>query len=354
MKLNLSNTYNVELLKSFKTQERFNVLRVSTLFSQAGLKIIVGGEDGIIRIYELSSVDNKPKIILETKSGPIQSMVVHDVTKFYDQDLIVADSLGMLTIFCNQQILSRQKLSNGAISHLQIRTDQTGDLAIVTSDEFGIVCASKVSEELWKINLNNKCTKELKGEIIVKSLLSVDFVDQHGHKSCYVLISDNMKQIFVLRDGSIVNLLTAPGVIVAMCKGSFVNSNILGYQAQPNGDIARDSDPPENTQVLLGTENGAIYFLHNFTISVDEYARVSQPILDLQPLHLPDCSSDLVLCSGYYNAITVFLEGRKICQYTTPDWVSTMDIADTDEDGTDEIILGCKDNTIQIIKLSIK
>ena len=30
--------------------------------------------------------------LLETKSGPIQSLGVHDITKFYDQDLIVADS----------------------------------------------------------------------------------------------------------------------------------------------------------------------------------------------------------------------------------------------------------------------
>lgn len=60
---------------------------------------------------------------METKSGPIQCMAVQDVTKFYHNDLIVADSCGMMTVFCNQQILFRQNVSDSCINCIQVQTN---------------------------------------------------------------------------------------------------------------------------------------------------------------------------------------------------------------------------------------
>ena len=61
--------------------------------------------------------------MLETKSGPIQTLAVHDVTKFYHNDLIVGDSYGTVTVFCNQQILCRHTLARDNINCLQIQDD---------------------------------------------------------------------------------------------------------------------------------------------------------------------------------------------------------------------------------------
>lgn len=60
---------------------------------------------------------------LETKSGPVQNLVVHDVTRFYHKDLIVGDATGRLTVFCDSQILSRQTISSHSINCVQVLQD---------------------------------------------------------------------------------------------------------------------------------------------------------------------------------------------------------------------------------------
>ena len=60
---------------------------------------------------------------METKSGPVCHMFLHDVTKFGSTDLIVGDSRGTVTIIGNEQILNRRHLSEGCISSLTIDRD---------------------------------------------------------------------------------------------------------------------------------------------------------------------------------------------------------------------------------------
>lgn len=55
-------------------------------------------------------------IKLETKGGPVQTLCLHNVTKFGSVDLIVGDSKGMLTFFGNKQILYKMAISEGCIS----------------------------------------------------------------------------------------------------------------------------------------------------------------------------------------------------------------------------------------------
>ena len=58
----------------------------------------------------------------ETKSGPIQALVVHDVTRLSGGDVVTADSRGVVTVFCNEHILCRKSISDQSISCLQIDT----------------------------------------------------------------------------------------------------------------------------------------------------------------------------------------------------------------------------------------
>lgn len=84
------------------------------------------------------------QVIMETKSGPIQCMAVQDVTKFYHNDLIVADSTGMMTIFCNQQILCRQSVSDSCINCVQTQTNASKSAFSVVSQH---VCYAKVNSD---------------------------------------------------------------------------------------------------------------------------------------------------------------------------------------------------------------
>jgi len=61
---------------------------------------------------------------LETKGGPIQRLVIHNVTKFQANDLIVADSRGTVTVLCNGQILTRKAISQHALQCLQVDEDK--------------------------------------------------------------------------------------------------------------------------------------------------------------------------------------------------------------------------------------
>lgn len=123
--------------------------------------LVVGGEDGMITVYEIPTVKNSAKnvslkvmlfivarkiigknisncvlffisiqelIKLETKGGPVQTLCLHDVTKFGSVDLIVADSKGTLTFFGNKQILYKMTISEGCISALAVDIDTGMDM----------------------------------------------------------------------------------------------------------------------------------------------------------------------------------------------------------------------------------
>ena len=60
---------------------------------------------------------------LETKGGPIQNIAIQDVTRFYANDMVLTDSKGTVTVFCNEQILNRKIVSEHCIHCLQIQND---------------------------------------------------------------------------------------------------------------------------------------------------------------------------------------------------------------------------------------
>lgn len=86
------------------------------------------------------------QMVLETKSGPIQCLTVHDVTRFYHNDLIVGNSCGMLTMFCNQQILSRQSLSPDSIICVTV-TEDNGKLFACKIHFFKYLVLGSLSRE---------------------------------------------------------------------------------------------------------------------------------------------------------------------------------------------------------------
>lgn len=310
---------------------------------------MIGGEDGIIRIFDLSQPNtfSTPQVTLETKSGPIQTMAIEDITRFYHNDLVVADSCGMMTVFCNQQILCRQSVSDACINFIQVEVDKTGNQVIVLSDDNGLVMGVLPSSELWKVNINNtKLTKELGPKLTVKCVLSVDLTNSHGQRSSYIMVSDCHNHVYMLQQGTIVMVLETPAVITAMCPGKFVPSEKLPVGHLANGNVQTDE------QVALGSENGAIFLFHNFAITEDEYANAQYPITNMESLTVTDYDTDLLLCSGHFNKLHVYSDGKKIGDYPTTDWICSMNTIDLDNDGVKEVVVGCLDNSIHAIKVS--
>jgi hypothetical protein len=69
-------------------------------------------------------------LVLESKGGPIQAVVLHDVTRLGGgdrggtQDVLVADARGTVTVFSNEQILSRRAVSQQCIPCLVVQQDK--------------------------------------------------------------------------------------------------------------------------------------------------------------------------------------------------------------------------------------
>jgi len=120
---------------------------------------VCSGEDGKVRLYHLESLeaairlrratasaaaapadtapaDVRPDLVLETKGGPVHALVAHNVTRFYVKDLVCASSRGVMTVFCNEQIICRQRLSDRCLECATVHED---------SRECGGVCIARSS-----------------------------------------------------------------------------------------------------------------------------------------------------------------------------------------------------------------
>ncbi|XP_059179596.1 uncharacterized protein LOC131958525 [Physella acuta] len=329
-----------------KLLENFNSMAVAVIFRPTGLSLILGCEDGMVRIHDLSAkhLDEKPKTILETKSGPIQCLTVHDVTRFYHNDLIVGDSCGMLTVFCNRQILSRQSLSSDSIICSTVVEDNGGSPVIVSSNDSGVITGVQPTEELWRINLNSLSNKNPALIVKISCLLAVHITDASGNKRQYLLAADNAKRIHVISNGSLVSSLIAPNNITAMTQGRFIPSSKLNL---PSGL----SQSAESEQVALGSSSGSVYILHNFNITLDEYVNAKCPITNLCTLPQPDNTTDILLCAGHFSSLHLYKDRELLTEYHTADWVNNIATADIDDDGVLEIILGCMDKSVVALKV---
>ncbi|KAK7506914.1 hypothetical protein BaRGS_00001765 [Batillaria attramentaria] len=335
------------VLWHFQTQEGFNNLCVDTVLRPKGLGIITGGEDGIIRIYEISShtPSAEPQACVETKGGPIQCVAAHNVTRFGQNDLMTADSQGTLTVVCGQQILSRQSLASHALTCLQVQEDGRGYLEIVTGTERGLITACQASSQLWTMNLND-IVKVPTAPVSVRCLLGVELPDSHGHNHHYMLASDNMRRLHLILHGHLVMSLSVPAVITAMAQGAFFPASQLGPAGNP-GSGAGDSK-----QVALGAANGSIYILYNMSVTAEEVARAESPITHLASLSLPDNPLDLLLCAGHFKMLSVYRQGELAYKHATSDWVNSVVTADVDGDGVNEVVIGCLDKTVTALKFS--
>ncbi|CAH1263295.1 uncharacterized protein [Branchiostoma lanceolatum] len=337
--------------------KKFNVLSVGQVFRSAKALLVLGCEDGVIRLFNLptSGEKNSEKCLqctsaLETKGGPIQQLALHNVTRFGSVDLVAADSQGTVTIFCNEQILARCSLGEHSISCLDVEEDAIGNLMIVAGDEGGTVNAFLPYSTLWRLRLQDtRITRGVNSVPTVRCLLAVGLCSSTGDVSNYILAADNYRNLHVIQGGTIVQTLPTNAIINAMCAGNFVDTDDVHWRGGQK-DIAGRTVP---SQVALGGEDGSIYIMSNFQVSVVEYSNVKLPLTQLLCVQdsMPG-QEDFILCAGHFNALFVYQAGKRVCQHKTPDWIVSMATADVDRDGNVEVVVGCLDNTVQALKLT--
>ncbi|GFR99087.1 serine/threonine-protein kinase PAK 6 [Elysia marginata] len=267
---------NAKELWRTKLKERFSEMTVaSSLFGIPGTNVITGCEDGMARIYQVAKegLDPKPKLELETKSGPIQCLAVHDVTRFYKNDLIVGDSYGVLTMFCNKLILSRQSLTTDkdCIHCVTVVQDNDNIPVVVCCSNSGVITAVRPNKILWRLDLKNanlpvENRRIASFAVKVLSLIGFYMTDVCSNRRLYLLAADDARRIHVISKGIVVRSIATPVNITAMCQGRIISVQRL----EP---YIPGEESPEGEQVALGGGNGAVFILDKFEIPKGEGLR---------------------------------------------------------------------------------
>lgn len=346
---NLVNT--LKKLWSVTLEDEFNTFDIGSLFRNSGLSLVVGCQNGTVKIYELSNISSdiknslKPKSCLETKGGPIQNLLLHDVTRFFNNDVIVADSKGTVTVFCNEQILNRKSLSDQCLHFLKVEQNALGQIAIIASDGIGHISAFNPYEDLWNIRLADVIQlRGISATPYIKSLITADMMNSSGQKTSYIIATDNCLNLYLIHRGSIVMCIKTPSVITAMATGCITSPDT----------IETNNFPVSDTQVVLGSETGSLYVMSMFKVYFEEIYSLRLPIkqiLCIQNDVISNAGCDTLLVSGNFNAVIALKDAKEIGRYETPDWVNTMVATDIDNDGSPEVIIGCNNNSIHALKL---
>ncbi|XP_071962819.1 uncharacterized protein [Antedon mediterranea] len=347
----VSKKYTCTCLWRKHVTHNINTIKVATVFRDKQASLIIGCEDGVLRIYSLPSETDKSqetleiKLSLETKGGPIQSLMAFDVSKLGSTDLISADSRGMVTIFCNGQISARKSLSKDSVSCLQVDHDATGNFTIIASDGSGVIHGFMPYKHLWKVRLADTAIQKTIPQLPrIKCLLATSLIGASGQESTYVIAADDCKNLHFLQQGIVVVSLTCQSVITAMCKGCFVPTEEL--------ELA-NTGPDAPSQVALAAEDGSVYIMCNFQIYFDEYVNVKLPIRQLGTL--PESNSSNVqslLCTGNFNHLVVYHDKKLVAKYETTDWVSSFTVVEGTQEGSHQVIVGCCNNTLEAIKIA--
>lgn len=109
-----------------------------------------------------------------------------------------------------------------------------------------------------------------------------------------------------------------------------------------SGQFTKDSK-----QIAVACSDGIIYILEDY-----EY----KPLLSLE-LRInkitpyPAGRRDLILCIGHFNEMIIIRGEKVLGSYKTKDWIHSMCVGDVNNDGNKEVVLGMKNQTIQIIKI---
>lgn len=288
--------------------------------------------------------------MLDTKSGSIQSIVLYDVTGFNAVDLIVGDSDGTVTLFSRRQMLSK-RLIGAAITHLEMYEDLTGGFEIISGGVDGIVTSFHPHDSLWRCNIGEESARLYNGNAVarhsqsVRCLLSVQLQDCDGLSIAYLLVCDGRPLLHFLSRGDRIMTLSLPAIVNTMCAGFFY---------APSMKMDADETYVQQ-QVALAGDNGVVYIMQNYNIT--SFFQVDYPVtrlLSFRTRSMAKNMPNILICAGHRNEIRAYHNGNLIATYETEDWPHDMTLGDIDADGTDELVLGLLNQTVQVLKCNVQ
>ncbi|XP_065062402.1 uncharacterized protein LOC135689174 isoform X2 [Rhopilema esculentum] len=347
---------------------KFNVLKVGKVFKDIFPSMVTGGEDGILKVHQCT-INEGSKLLsgfetghsLETKSGPIQRICFENVTNFNSTDILVGDSKGMLTIFTNNQILSRRSLIQSSIASITIEKDSAGNMKILLGSLDGTVLAVSPYSTLWKLRLPDILQEKCQGAITSFEITSI--LNQHlvsgSTDATYTVVADNKCCLHFFQSGTLVRTLKLPSVALCMCSGYFIPMDPILTPVPTTPMLTSTpgfSSPTRKTrlqgrmddQIAVGTADGKILIVSGPNIV--QYGNIGTRITNIHVVRGAYDGSDLLICSGHFNFLSILQDGKELTRYKTVDWIHTFDIL-IHEDSNKYIVIGCLDSKIEILKL---
>ncbi|KAG9292859.1 hypothetical protein G9A89_016221 [Geosiphon pyriformis] len=339
----LSSSVNCLALGNVMTEKKSNL-------KKGALDIIVGTDTGQL----LNINEDQEGFILETKGGPIQSMLIYDVTGFGCPDLIVGDSYGAISIFEREQLIGKRNIS-ASVKHMAIFHDAVNGFEIVVGDSAGVLSAFTASYDIWRLKLTDE-TDILPREIregmeenvaldpAIRCILCVSLLDSHQIETKYLLACDRSPFVHFLQGGIRRLSIPVPCVVNAMCSGYFSRKDNF----DPEIFVSKNNTSAA-TQVALGGDDGQVYLLEDYTIV--NLLKMDQPITNLKsfrPHDLDSTETDFLLCTGYFNEIRVYKDAELICSIITEDWVCCIMVGDVDGDGEAEFVIGMMNQVVEV------
>jgi len=355
----LEEKYNVKCLWEETFDYSFNLLLGGQIFREPTLSLVTASESGNVRVHKAIFKEDqvcgfeKAGRSYETKGGPVQSLLSHNVTKFSSEDILVGDSNGVFTIITNGQILNRRSLCNGNITSIVIDNDSVGNMSIVMGSSDGTLVAVTPYDVLWKCRLSEVLKQD---EQISENSISITSIHRYHMQSSsgdasYIIVADSEKRIHLFQNGKLVMSINVPSVVTSMCSGYFINDGGGEVCNQGAGSPVKGQRYKGDDQVAMATKSGALFVLSNFNVLL--YANLSYAITNIKLLPATGAEDvDAILCSGYFNKLCILQNRICVCSYKTHDWIHTFDMINGDIGSEFPLlIVGCLDGSLKLLKL---
>ena len=166
--------------------------------------------------------------------------------------------------------------------------------------------------------------------------------------SNYVLVADSNKNLHVLQNGTVVRSLEMSSIVNTMCAGYFLEGLDSSTPVSPHSTVTTKTGLPH--QVALGMEDGRIFILNNFNLTL--YTNIKLTITKMAACSLGK-TMDTLLCCGYFNSMLIYHNGVLMRKVATNDWVNSIEVMPSKGKHEHCVYLGTLDGIIQSYGLSM-
>ncbi|KAJ2889710.1 hypothetical protein IWW38_004546 [Coemansia aciculifera] len=293
--------------------------------------IAVGTDTGCIMLINSS----KSITTLEGSGGPaIQCLLVKDTTlkstssantrPSFRPDVVACDSDGRVSVYAMGQMFARNTFS-APLSTIALDTNPNSPSAFIVGDLSGAVTACHAQEVLWRTQIavqeppsNSERIRSQPMDYLadpgISGVCAMQFPDNHGILTSYVLAANGSSKVQVLSRGHSVLSVPTPIPCSAISAGYFVDG--------------MSSTCTSRSQAIVGDEAGRLYVLSNFELI--PYAQLDYPITRLISIPLRLFADrhgvDLVVCATQSNSVYVLHDKQVVGIYSADFWPASVDV----------------------------